>query len=148
LSARPYESCQNVERPARGDGRWRAKKERKQIFFYRKKTESAFNQNKTKMYVNYFSFLDMLGLVIHDFWWKEYFSRTPGSYMYTNSIELVPCFGLRPSPRQPCRFGAGNDGLRETSARAHMWVWAQNFWASLRTHNTTCEPAVRKSGGE
>jgi hypothetical protein len=32
--------------------------------------------------VNYFSFLDVLGLGIHHFWWKEYFSRTPGSYRY------------------------------------------------------------------
>jgi len=47
--------------------------------------------------VNYFSFLDILGLVIHHFWWKDYFSRTPGSYRYTNSIELVPRFGLWPS---------------------------------------------------
>ena len=39
--------------------------------------------------VKYFSFLDMLGLVIRHFWWKEYFSRTPVSYMYTNSIEFV-----------------------------------------------------------
>jgi len=47
--------------------------------------------------VNYFSFLDMLGLVIHHFWWKESFFRTPGSCRYTNSIELVPRFGLWPS---------------------------------------------------
>jgi len=32
--------------------------------------------------VNYFSFLDVLGLEIHHFWWKEYFSRIPGSYRY------------------------------------------------------------------
>jgi len=49
--------------------------------------------------VNYFSFLDMFWLVFHHFLWKEYFSRTPVSYMYTNSIELVPRFGLLPSPR-------------------------------------------------
>jgi len=49
--------------------------------------------------VTYFSFLDMLGLVIHHFWWKVYFSMTPGSYRCTNSIELVPRFGLWPSPQ-------------------------------------------------
>jgi len=48
--------------------------------------------------VSYFSFQDMLGLVIHHFWWKEYFSSTPGSYRYTNTIELLPRFGLWPSP--------------------------------------------------
>jgi len=48
--------------------------------------------------VNYFSFLYMLGLVIHHFWWNEYFSRTPGSYRYTNSVELVPRFSAWPSP--------------------------------------------------
>jgi len=32
--------------------------------------------------VNSFSFLDVLESGIHHFWWKEYFSRTPGSYRY------------------------------------------------------------------
>jgi len=49
--------------------------------------------------VNYFSFLDLFVFCFPHFWWKEYFSRTPVSYMYTNSIELVPRFGLLPSPR-------------------------------------------------
>ena len=49
--------------------------------------------------VKCFSFLDMLGLVIHHFWWKDCFPRTPGSYRYTNSMELVPRFGFWPSPR-------------------------------------------------
>jgi len=42
------------------------------------------------LHLNYFSFLDV----------KEYFSRTPVSYMYTHSIELVPRFGSGslPSP--------------------------------------------------
>jgi len=41
-----------------------------------------------------------VGMVIHHFWWKGFFSRTPGSYRYTNSIELVPRFGLWPSPHR------------------------------------------------
>jgi ribosomal protein S27AE len=53
---------------------------------------------------NYFPFLGMLGLENHHSWWKEYFSRTPGSYRYTNSIELVPRFGLWPSPRSSCEY--------------------------------------------
>jgi len=35
------------------------------------------------LHVNYFSFLDVLGLEIHHFWWMGYFSRTPGSYRYS-----------------------------------------------------------------
>ena len=62
--------------------------------------------------VDYFSFLKMLGLVIHHFWWKEYFSRTPGSYRYTNSIKLVPRFGLWPSPL--CDI-------------THSYVWYDSF---------------------
>jgi len=38
----------------------------------------------------------------------------------------------------------GEDGLKEKSDRAHIWVWAQNFQESLRTHKTTSKPAVRK----
>jgi len=60
--------------------------------------------------LNYFSFLDMLGCVIHCFWWEEDFSRTPVSYRYTNSIELVPRFGLWPSPLQE-----GGDGHNPTT---------------------------------
>ena len=40
-------------------------------------------------------------LIIHHFWCKENYSRTPGSYRYTNSIELVPSFGFWPSPHAP-----------------------------------------------
>ena len=49
--------------------------------------------------INYFSFSGYMVLVLPHFWCKEYFSRTPGSYKYTNSIGLVPRFGLWPSPR-------------------------------------------------
>ena len=45
--------------------------------------------------VIYFSFLENF---FDHLWCKEYVSRTPGSYRYTNSIELVPRFGLWPSP--------------------------------------------------
>jgi len=68
--------------------------------------------------INYFSFLDMLGLVIHHFWWKECFSRTPGSYRYTNSIELVPRFGLWPSP--PARLE-----LTKVLHAERNWKWFQ-----------------------
>ena len=51
--------------------------------------------------INYFSFLNMLGLVIDHFWCKKYFSRTPGSYKYTNWIELAPHW---PSPRSGFEF--------------------------------------------
>jgi len=64
--------------------------------------------------VNYFSFLDMLGLVNHYFWWKEYFPGKPGSYRYSNSIELVPHFGLWPSP--PC--GQRSSRSAESKRRA------------------------------
>ena len=36
----------------------------------------------------------------HHFWWEQHFSGTPVSYRYTNCTELVPRFGLWPSP--PC----------------------------------------------
>jgi len=51
---------------------------------------------------NYFSFLDVLRLGIHHFWWKQYFSRTPGSYRYNfgtcgNRISTMFWFATIPS---------------------------------------------------
>jgi len=76
---------------------------------------------------NHFSFLDMLGLVIHHFWWKKCFSRTTGSYRYTNSIELVPRFGLRPSPSAECKKHTSD--VKWTSiAQAFVFELIQNSY--------------------
>jgi len=52
--------------------------------------------------VNYFSFLDMLGLVIHHFWWKEYFTFSQVQFWYYatcgNRISTMFWFATIPSP--------------------------------------------------
>ena len=69
-----------------------------------------------------------LGLVIHHFWWREYFSRTPGSYRYTNSIELVPRLGLWPSD---CESWRGyRYSLLETVQEAVPIAANRNQWWS------------------
>jgi len=89
--------------------------------------------------INYFSFLDMLGLVIHHFWWKEYFSRTTGSHRYTNSIELVP------------RFVGCDHPLSAAAERPDFWKKYSKknvFWRTFRMDSGWMRVTRGGSGAE
>jgi len=65
-------------------------------------------------------FWHMLGWVIHHFWWEEDFSRTPVSYRYTNSIELVPRFGFVTIP--------SSGQLEPNCQNLQLWVVPSRNW--------------------
>jgi len=96
--------------------------------------------------VNYFSFL---GLVIHHFCGKEYFSRTPGSYRYTNSIEIVPRFGLWPSPRGTPHFWKLDQKVRQlVNVRSDRLLGLQVAAAHLSFPFFACWPEIIPSANK
>ena len=75
--------------------------------------------------VNYFSFLDMLGLVIHHFWWKEYFAFSQQGVTWI-SFSWHACgvgwLGVR-QPSFSCRKSFC------TTDRCVVWNFSQLFLA-------------------
>jgi len=87
----------------------------------------------------YFSFLDMLVLGIHHFR-LYFFPSLTGTILVPVELELVPGFGLLPSPRQVTRMNESclaNEVTRVTqmyeSRSACEWVMSRT-WMSMVTH--------------